>query len=190
MRRWFFYLKSYVLFCNLYNLCLFRLLVSLKRPNPGAPGSSNLHQMAGDQLPRLYKLLGDDLVVAGIPLQRQNPGAPSRRSWSPLLQLHFTALSVHRSRGRCPSTKRNKRYMLGNLKFCTHLGNRSCSFFHQSSKRIIYSVQLVLANHVRDTIEWKCCCVARSPIGSTTNSYIRSTTYITLVQLSASHQLT
>ncbi|XP_048562261.1 uncharacterized protein LOC125543057 isoform X2 [Triticum urartu] len=49
------------------------------QPNPGTPDSSSLH-LACDQLHRLYKLLGNDLVVAGIPLQRQNPGAPRRRS--------------------------------------------------------------------------------------------------------------
>uniref|UniRef100_A0A453BLY4 Uncharacterized protein n=1 Tax=Aegilops tauschii subsp. strangulata TaxID=200361 RepID=A0A453BLY4_AEGTS len=69
--------------------------------------------------------------------RRTSPPAPLRGAVSP--QEH----------GRCAH---HQKRVLGNLKFCTHSGNRSCSFF-QSSKQKIYSVQLVLANHVRDTIE-------------------------------------
>lgn len=81
------------------------LVVLLMQPNPSAPGSSNLHWMAGDQLPRLYKLLRDDLVIVGIPYSGQIPAHPAASRGPRSFSSTSPALSVHRSRGGVPINK-------------------------------------------------------------------------------------
>ncbi|XP_037462271.1 uncharacterized protein LOC119333496 [Triticum dicoccoides] len=74
-----------------------------ERSNPGTPGSSNIHRLAGDQLPHLYKLVGDDLAVAGIPYNSQIPALPATAR-DPCWHRQSTGVGV-----ACPSTNKNRR---------------------------------------------------------------------------------